>query len=108
MKDNEDSYVLQIYYDLYDYTLGEKADYIPYITGIESVTDYIWTDEFPEGFQYVISDAPEDYLTTYLTALTSVYGYTMTSENVYQNTETGLQIEVKEDSGYQQFYITLI
>ena len=36
------------------------------------------------------------------------YGYTKTSENTYVNEEVGLSIEVKEDMGYQQFYITII
>ena len=108
MKDAEDSYVVGIYYDLYDNLLGEKADYIPYIAGIESSVDIIWNDEFPEGYQYVIADAPEGYLDNFVTALTSVYGYTKVSDTVYVNEETGLQIEIKEDSGYQQFYFTEI
>ena len=108
MKDAEDSYVVTIYYDLYDYLLGEKADYIPYIAGIESSIDIIWNDEYPEGYQYVIADAPEDYLGNFVSALTSVYGYTKVSDTVYVNSEIGLQIELKEDSGYQQFYFSLI
>ena len=104
MKDAEDSFVTTIYYDLYDYLLGEKADYIPYIAGIENCVDIIWNDENPEGYQYVIADAPEGYLDNFVSALTSVYGYTKVSDTVYVNEEVGLQIEIKEDSGYQQFY----
>lgn len=108
LKDCDDHFVQYIYYDLYDNGYGEKADYIPYIFGIENCVEIIWTEEFPEGFQYVIEDAPEDYLEVYLLALVNDYGYTKTSENIYVNEEVGLSIEVKEDMGYQQFYITVI
>ena len=63
---------------------------------------------FPEGYQYLIADAPEGYLDNFVAALTSVYGYTKVSDTVYVNAEVGLQIELKEDTGYQQFYFTVV
>ena len=104
MKDSEDSYVVGIYYDLYDYLLGAKADYIPFVAGIESCVDIIWTDENPEGFFYEIASAPEGYAASYAEALVNVYGYTKESDTVFVNNETGLKITLAEDSGYQYIY----
>ena len=65
MKDSENSYVLRIYYDLYDNLLGAKADYIPFVAGIEDCVDIIWIDENPEGFFYEIASALEGYAVSY-------------------------------------------
>ena len=108
MKDSEDSGVLGIYYDLYDYAYLEKADYIPFVAGIEECVDIIWNDENPEGYYHSISDAPEGYVDNFKVLLTSVYGYTMTSENVYVNEEVGLQIQLVEEDGYQYYYISIV
>ena len=108
MKDSENRNVVTIYYDLYDYLLGEKADYIPFVAGIEECVDIICNDENPEGYFHSISDAPEGYVDNFKTLLTSVYGYTMTSENVYVNEEVGIQIELVEEDGYQYYYFSIV
>lgn len=108
MKDSENRNVVTIYYDLCDYLLGEKADYIPFVAGIEECVDIIWNDENPEGYFHSISDAPEGYVDNFKTLLTSVYGYTMTSENVYVNEEVGIQIELVEEDGYQYYYFSIV
>ena len=108
MKDVEDEYVKEIYQYLYDYLLGEKADYIPYVPGIENCLDIIWLSDNPEGYQYLIEDAPSDYLDNFKNALVEIYGYTKVNSNTYTNTNTGLKIELKEDYGYQQFILSII
>ena len=108
MKDVEDEYVKEIYQYLYDYLLGEKADYIPYVPGIENCLDIIWLSDNPEGYQYLMNDAPSDYLDTFKLALESIYGYTKISETEYINNKTGLKIEIQIDMGYVQIYITSI
>jgi len=107
MKDSNDEYVLEIYGYLKDEYLGDKADYIPFVPGIENSIDIIWID-YPEGYQYLISDSPSNYLTKFKEALVTIYGYTKISENEYINTQTGLKIEIREDTGYQQIYISSI
>jgi hypothetical protein len=62
----------------------------------------------PEGYFHSISDAPEGYVDNFKTLLTSVYSYTMTSENVYVNEEVGLQIELVEEDGYQYYYFSIV
>lgn len=108
MKDSDDDTVLEIYGYLKDEYLGSKADDIPYIPGIENCIDVIWLNDYPEGYQYLISDAPNDYLNKFKEALVSIYGYAKADENEFVNNQTGLKIEIKEDSGYQQIYILSI
>lgn len=108
LKDSNDEYVLSIYQDLYDNGYGEYADYIPFIPGIESSIDIIWLSDYPEGYQYLISDSPKNYLINFKEALVNVYGYTKVNENEFKNRNKGLKINIKEDSGYQQFYFTII
>ena len=108
LKDSTDEYVLSIYHDLYDNGYNEYADYIPYIPGIESSIEIIWLSDYPEGYQYLISDAPKDYLENFKEALINVYNYSKTNENEYKNINKGLKINIKEDYGYQQFYFTII
>lgn len=108
MKDSDNDTVLEIYGYLKDEYLGEKADYIPYIPGIEGAIDVIWLNDYPEGYQYLMSIAPSDYLDTFKLALESIYGYIKINETTYVNNKTGLEIEIQIDIGYVQIYITSI
>ena len=108
MKDSDNDTVLEIYGYLKDEYLGEKADYIPYIPGIEGAIDVIWLNDYPEGYQYLMSIAPSDYLDTFKLALESIYGYIKINETTYVNNKTGLEIEIQIDMGYVQIYITSI
>ena len=108
MKDAEDHWVYEMYNEFKNSSLGEKADYIPYVAGVESSIDLYWPEDEPEGYYHSISDAPEGYVDNFKALLTSVYGYTMTSENVYVNEEVGLQIQLVEEDGYQYYYISIV
>ena len=96
-----------LYEELYDYYLGEKADYIPLIAGVEDSLDSIWEEvngeDIPVGVYYDSSENPE-YLDTYTAALVNDYGYTKTGDNVFVNEETGLRIEIETDE-YGYVYI---
>ena len=108
LKDSTDEYVLSIYHDLYENGYNEYADYIPFVPGIESTIEIIWLSDYPEGYQYLINDAPKDYLDNFKEALINVYNYRKINENEFKNTNKGLKINIKEDYGYQQFYFTII
>ena len=108
LKDFDDVAVLEIYEYLRDEYLGDKANYVPYISGIENCVEIIWLGDYPEGYQYLINDAPSDYLDKFKEALVVVYGYTQVNENEYINEETGLKIQISKDMDYQQIYIISI
>lgn len=108
LKDIDDHWTLEMYYEFLNSPLGNKADYIPFITGIESCVDLIYPNDTPEGFYYATDDAPEGYISIYSLALVNDYGYTKTSDNVYENQETGLKITLVEEAGIQKVYINSI
>lgn len=108
LKDSDNEYVLSIYEDLYNNGYGEYADYIPFVPGIESTIEIIWISDYPEGYQYLISDAPKNYLDRFKEALVGVYGYTKVNDNKFKNSKVKLELEIKEDLGYQQLYFNML
>lgn len=109
LKDYDHEDVKKVYEELYDNGYGEIADYIPFVPGIETCDfQSIWLSDYPEGYQYLISDAPTDYLDIFKEALVDVYGYTRVNDNNYINNDKRLKITIKEELGYQQFYFIII
>ena len=100
--------VLSIYDDLYNNGYNEFADYIPFVPGIENTIEIIWVSDYPEGYQYLINDAPKNYLDRFKEALVNIYGYTKVSNNKFRNSKVKLELEIKEDYGYQQFYFNML
>lgn len=108
LKDSEDMNVLSIYDDLYNNGYNEYADYIPFVPGIESCVEIIWLNDYPEGYQYLINDAPSQYLDVFKDALVNVYGYSKVNEFNFKNSKTNLNLTIKEDYGYIQFYFSIM
>lgn len=108
LKDSDNEYVLNIYDDLYNNGYNEYANYIPFVPGIEGSIEIIWFSDYPEGYQYLISDAPKNYLDRFKEALVNVYGYTKINDNEFENNSTKLKVEIKEDSGYQQLFFNIL
>ena len=108
LKDSEDINVLSIYDDLYNNGYNGYADYIPFIPGIESSVEIIWLNDYPEGYQYLINDAPSQYLDVFKDALVNVYGYSKVNEFNFKNSKTNLNLTIKEDYGYIQFYFSIM
>ena len=104
MKDAENSDLVNLYNEIWN-SIGNKADYIPYIEGVEHCYDWAMdeAEEYFKGFYYASSEAP-DYLATYTAALVNDYGYTKTGDNVFVNEETGIRIEIETDE-YGYVYI---
>jgi hypothetical protein len=100
--------VLSIYDDLYNNGYNEYADYIPFVPGIESCVEIIWLNDYPEGYQYLINDAPSQYLDVFKDALVNVYGYSKVNEFNFKNSKTNLNLTIKEDYGYIQFYFSIM
>ena len=108
LKDSDNEYVLSIYEELYNNGYNKFADYIPFVPGIENTIEIIWVSDYPEGYQYLINDAPKNYLDRFKEALVNIYGYTKVSNNKFRNSKVKLELEIKEDYGYQQFYFNML
>lgn len=109
LNDSENENVISLYNDLYEFGYGDKANYIPFIPGIENSIEILWLNyDYPEGYQYIIDLAPQNYLDIFKDALVNVYGYRKINDNNYINNTTGLKLIIDEDFGYQQFYFVII
>ena len=109
LNDSENENVISLYNDLYEFGYGDKANYIPFIPGIENSVEILWLNyDYPEGYQYIIDLAPQNYLDIFKDALVNVYGYRKINDNNYINNTTGLKLIIDEDFGYQQFYFVII
>lgn len=109
LNDSENENVISLYNDLYEFGYGDKANYIPFIPGIENSIEILWLNyDYPEGYQYIIDLAPQNYLDIFKDALVNVYGYKKINDNNYINNTTGLKLIIDEDFEYQQFYFVII
>ena len=109
LNDSENENVISLYNDLYEFGYGDKANYIPFILGIENSIEILWlNNDYPEGYQFIIDLAPQNYLDIFKDALVNVYGYRKINDNNYINNTTGLKLIIDEDFGYQQFYFVII
>ena len=77
------------------------------LASVERTMEILWINDYPEGYQYLIEDAPATYLDGFKAALVSVYGYQKINENLFVNSQNNISVKLKEDTGYQQFYFIL-